>query len=212
MNCRRVILIVAALALAFAIPMSARTDAQAKDKALADVIVNFGDPANLAGAANQVVLPDDVTIRKGGTVTFVVNGGGHGLGIYPVSKDTTRDEITAQLCPHDAVTNECTDSAFANGDHTIHDGKENVIIVTGANPPFARIDDPTNRLFATSIQIGNVPSAFLTGSTSTTVGTFLQYRFTATGRFLVMCVNRNHGLSNWMFGFVNVGSEGDDQP
>ena len=30
----------------------------------------------------------------------------HGIGIYPVSKETTRDDITAQLCPHDPVTNE----------------------------------------------------------------------------------------------------------
>jgi len=208
MNCRRMIPILAGLALALAIPMSARTHAQGKDKASADTVVNFGDPASLAGTANQVVLPDEVTIRKGDTVTFVVNGGGHGIGIYPVSKDTTRDEITAQLCPHDAVTNACNDPTFANGDHRINDGKDNLIIVTGTNPPFARIDDPTNRLFATSIQIDNVPSAFLTGSTATTVGTFLQYRFTETGRFLVMCVNRNHGLSSWMFGFVNVVGEG----
>ena len=80
------------------------------------------------------------------------------------------------------------------------------------NPPFARIDDPTERLFATSIQIGAVPTAFLTGTTATAVGTAVQYRFTATGRFLVMCVNRNHGLSNWMFGFVTVVGQGVDQP
>ena len=42
MNCRRVSLIVAALALA--IPMSARTDAQGKVNAPADVMVHFGDP------------------------------------------------------------------------------------------------------------------------------------------------------------------------
>ena len=76
----------------------------------------------------------------------------------------------------------------------------------------ARIDDPTERLFATSIQIGAVPTAFLTGMSATAVGTAVQYRFTATGRFLVMCVNRNHGLSNWMFGFVTVVGQGVDQP
>ena len=170
MKCRTAMLIVATLALAL-VPMSARTEVQGPDKPPTDVIVNFGDPTTLAGAANQVVLPDDVTILKGGTVTFVVNGGGHGLAIYRVSKDTTRDGITAQLGPHDATTNECTDATFANGDHTIHDDKDNVIIETGTNPPLTRIDDPTNRLFATSIQIGDVSSAFLTGSTSTTAGT-----------------------------------------
>ena len=33
----------------------------------------------------HVVVPDEVTIAKGGTVTFMVNGGGHGVAIYPVS-------------------------------------------------------------------------------------------------------------------------------
>jgi len=36
--------------------------------------VNFGDPVTLAGDANHVVIPDEVIIGKGGTVTFVVNG------------------------------------------------------------------------------------------------------------------------------------------
>jgi len=31
-------------------------------------------------------MPDDATVRVGGTVTFNVNGGSHGIGIYPVSK------------------------------------------------------------------------------------------------------------------------------
>ena len=211
MNIRRATLLLVA-AVVSAIPLSTTTGAQGPDKAPADVIVHFGDPLNLAGAVNQVVLPDEVTIHKDGTVTFVVNGPGHGIGIYPVSKETTRDDITAQLCPHDPVTNECTDPTFPNADHAIHDSKDRVIIVTGTNPPFARIDDPTERLFATSIQIGAVPTAFLTGMSTTAVGTAVQYRFTATGRFLVMCVNRNHGLSNWMFGFVTVVGQGVDQP
>jgi plastocyanin len=88
MNHRAIPLVIAALALP--ILLSAETSGQGIDKVPADVVVHFGDPVNLAGAANQVVVPDDVTIRKGGTVTFVVNGAGHGIAIYPVSKDTTR--------------------------------------------------------------------------------------------------------------------------
>jgi plastocyanin len=197
-------LVTAALALGLAlVPLTASTD---NDTPL-DVIVNFGDPAALAGAANQVVVPDDATIRKGGTVTFVVNGPGHGIAIYPVSKNTTQDDIRAQLCVHDPVTNACIDPTFANADHTIRDGKDNVIIMTGANPPFQRIDDPTDRLFATSTQIENAAGAFLTGTTATATGTLLQFRFTKTGRYLVVCMNRNHILANWMFGFVNVSDD-----
>jgi plastocyanin len=213
MRSRRTISIVtAALALALALPLAAGTDGKDKDKNKAplDVLVNFGDPVTLAGAANQVLVPDEATIRKGGTVTFVVNGGGHGIAIYPVSKDTTRDDITMQLCAHDPVTNACVDPTFANADHTIRDGRNNVIIMTGTNPPFQRVDDPAGRLLATSTQIGNVAGVFLTGSTATTAGTQLQVRFAKKGRFLVVCMNRNHYLANWMFGFVNVGNDDDD--
>ena len=191
-------LVSATLALTFAFPLNARTGQD-------DVIVNFGDPVMLAGAGNQVVVPEEVSIDKGGTVTFVVNGPGHGIALYPVSKDTTRDGINAQLCPHDPVC----DPAFANGDHTIRDGKDNVIIVTGMNPPFQRVDDPTDRLLATSTQVDGVAGPFLEGLTATTLATHLQYRFTKSGRYLAVCMNRGHYLNNWMFGFVNVGSGGD---
>lgn len=213
MRSRRTIPIVtAALALVLALPLAAGTDDKDKDKNKAplDVLVNFGDPVTLAGAANQVLVPDEATIRKGGTVTFVVNGGGHGIAIYPVSKDTTRDDITMQLCAHDPVTSACVDPTFANADHAIRDGRNDVIIMTGTNPPFQRVDDPTERLLATSTQIGNVAGVFLTGTTATTAGTQLQVRFAKKGRFLVVCMNRNHYLANWMFGFVSVGDDDDD--
>ena len=209
MQKRRTVPLVTA-ALVLAIPLTARMKDTDTEKAPLDVVVNFGDPVVLAGAANQVVVPNEATIGKGGTVTFVVNGGGHGIAIYPVSRDTTRDDITAQLCAHDPVTNACTDPTFANADHTVTDGRDNVIIVTGTNPPFQRVDDPTDRLLATSTQLGNVASVFLAGTTATTVGTQLQYRFNKNGRFLVICMNRGHALSNWMFGFVNVVGGDDD--
>jgi plastocyanin len=191
-----------ALSFAFLLTASMHGNANADPQ---NVIVNFGDPIQLAGAANHVVVPDEVAIAKGGTVTFVVNGGGHGIAIYPVSKETTRDDITAQLCAHDPVTGACVDLTFPNDDHTIRDAKGNTIIVTGTNPPFQRVDDPTDRLLATSTQIDGVAGVFLTGTTATTAGTQLQFRFDKTGRYLVVCMNRSHVLSNWMFGFVNVG-------
>lgn len=202
---RTVPFVIPALALTSAIALTATPhDTDADNNAPLDVVVNFGDPNTLAGAANQVVVPDEATISKDGTVTFVVNGGGHGIAIYPVSDNTTREDITAQLCAHDPVTNACTDAVLANADHTIRDGKDNVIIVTGTNPPFQRVDDSTDRLLATSTQIDGVAGAFLTGTTSTDIATQMQVRFPKHGRFLVICMNRNHFLSNWMFGFVNV--------
>jgi plastocyanin len=195
-------LVSATLALTIAFPLNARTGQD-------DVIVNFGDPIMLAGAGNQVVVPEEVSIDKGGTVTFIVNGPGHGIALYPVSKDTTRDSITAQLCEHDPVTGACSDPGFANGDHEIRDGKDNVIIVTGMNPPFQRVDDPTDRLLGTSTQVGDLAGAFLEGKTATTFATHLQFRFTKSGRYLAVCMNRNHYLNNWMFGFVTVGGGGD---
>jgi hypothetical protein len=104
------------------------------------------------------------------------------------------------------VTKACTDATFANSDHTIRDSKDSVVIVTGTNPPFQRVDDPTDRLLATSTQIGNLAGVFLTGTTATTTATQLQVRFSQKGRFLVVCMNRSHYLSNWMFGFINVGN------
>ena len=99
MNCRRVFPVVAAaLALAFAPPLTVRTVGNGNaQKPPTDIIVDFGDPVTLAGDANHVVIPEDATIQKGGTVTFVVNGGGHGIAIYPVSKDTTREDVSATV-------------------------------------------------------------------------------------------------------------------
>jgi hypothetical protein len=80
----------------------------------------------------------------------------------------------------------------------------------GSGVAWTRVDDPTDRLLATSTQIGNVAGVFLTGATATTAGTQLHVRFSKKGRFLAICMNRSHYLSNWMFGFVNVADE-DDQ-
>jgi hypothetical protein len=64
--------------------------------------------------------------------------------------------------------------------------------------------------------IANNPAgAFLTGTafnTTTGAGTpgnRIRVQFNATGRYLVICMNRAHLLNNHMFGFVNVVGEGD---
>jgi len=70
------------------------------DAAVLDAVVQFGhgQPQPAPAVVTHLLDPDDVTINKGGTVTFVVNGGGHGLAIYPVAKKTTREDIAADLC------------------------------------------------------------------------------------------------------------------
>ena len=59
--------------------------------AVQDALVNFGHPVHPQPAApnNHILDPNDVTILKGGTVTFTMHGTGHGVAIYLVSKNTT---------------------------------------------------------------------------------------------------------------------------
>ena len=213
MNRRRATIIAGVvLALATANQSKGKADGQQTGtdhaNAVRDGFVNFGSPQPQPVLSNQLV-PNEVTINKGGTVTFRVNGGGHGIAIYPVSKNTTRDDITNQLCLHSA-DGLCVDTTFANGEHEIVDGKGKVVIVTGTSPPINRVDDPTDRLLATSTIVVEpngtaVSGAFHTGTNAAgAAGTQIQYRFEKTGRFLVICMNRGHYLNDWMFGFVNV--------
>jgi len=82
-----------------------------------------GVPGSPDNVSTHFLLPDDVTIVKGGTVTFVVNGGGHGIAIHEVDKKTTRADVAGDLCDgnnHETGHgNEATDriarSAVCNG-------------------------------------------------------------------------------------------------
>ena len=104
MRGRTSIVVAAMAALAF----TAVGRADDKDKAVQDATVQFampqpqppqaGVPGSPDNASTHFLLPDDVSIRKGGTVTFVVNGGGHGIAIHEVNKKTTRDDIAGDLC------------------------------------------------------------------------------------------------------------------
>src|SRR5712691_13394917 len=98
---------VLAVAVTFTITGRAHDKDGDKDKvaAVQDATVNFGQPQNqtpdvapVGAAVTHFLMPNDVTINKGGTVTFLVNGGGHGIAIHPVSKKNTRDDIAADLC------------------------------------------------------------------------------------------------------------------
>lgn len=186
MKGRRFVTTVAVLLLSAAVGMTARASGKDgkdgdKDKVAAaqDATVQFAMPQpNPAGPTTHFLLPDDVAIKKGGTVTFIVNGAAHGIAIHKVSKNTTRDDIAADLCQGPAGSAESDRAARAtvcngavvttviingvavtvtgtqNLDYMITDGKGNLVIEPGFNIANSnpRLDDAVNgiRLLATS--------------------------------------------------------------
>jgi plastocyanin len=208
---RTILMAAAVFSLAAASPMAGGNDHD--KKAPKDIVVEFGQPQPQATdpVATHVLVPDEATVRVDGTVTFNVNGGGHGIGVYPVSRNTTREDIAADLCQGGSTVCNNTTGTQNLAYHVI-DGRHHLIIETdtGANQP--RIDDPFHRYLSTS---GSIPGqavtagAFLVGSTPTATGNRIQVRFTKAGRYLVVCQNRAHLINDWMFGFVNV-VENDD--
>jgi len=126
-----------AVASAGALGISIRAQEQEKPKAMRDATVQFAMPqpqppgAGVPGTPDNVsthfLLPDEVTIVKGGTVTFVVNGGGHGLAIHEVSKKTTRGDIAADLCDG---TNHETGPGNESADRIARNAVCNATIVT----------------------------------------------------------------------------------
>jgi plastocyanin len=236
MNRQIILATVCALALTF----SLRSVVSGQGSAVQDAVVQFGQaqPQGPIAAGTHFLDPDDVTINKGGTVTFVVNGGGHGVAIYPVAAKTTREDIWRDLCNSPNATVEedrvARSVASCNGAivtppsgivgtqnlaYTLTDGKNNIVVQVPINvPPGAnnpRVDDMTDRLLATSGGIpgdatANPAGAFLTGTNAANApGNRIQYRFLKTGRYLVICMNRGHSLNDHMFGFVDVVGDED---
>lgn len=165
--------------------------------AVVDPVVEFGHPDILLGTANQTMLPYEVTIVKGDRVTFRMNGPGHGIVIYPVSKNTTREHIGQYLC--DATTPDCSPTQRRE----IRDGDDRVVIIVEEGGQAVRIDYEPGQILSAGT------GAFLTGTTRTTTGvttpgTLVRLRFEEDGRYLVACMNRAHMVNEWMFGFVNV--------
>ena len=94
-----------------------------------------------------------------------------------------------------------------NTQHLVTDGTNQLVIDTDTNPPVGRgmvgrVFDPNHILVA----VPGTPGAggFLTGSTPTAPGNVAGYKFTKTGRYLVICMNRSHSINDWMFGFITV--------
>jgi hypothetical protein len=171
----------------------------------------IGGPADPCAFTLHHLTPEEVTILKGGLVSFTVRGGGHAMAIYEVSKDTTRDEVGQFLCPGSDPGDVSTDTPLAHscngttavgvanaaGAHAVEDGHGDVVIV--ASPNVTNVH-PDNRVW---YEPGRLMSAggnnlFLVNDE------LITYRFLKTGRYLVICMNRSHFLNDWMFGFVNV--------
>jgi len=91
----------------------------------------IGGPNDPCSFKLHHLTPEEVTIEKGGQLTFQVHGGGHAMAIYEVSKNTTRDDIGPLLCGTNDPTRmtdpaqhaDCNLSPQANDSHFISDGK-----------------------------------------------------------------------------------------
>jgi hypothetical protein len=181
--------------------------------AVQDALVNFGHPVHPQPPApnHHGLYPNDVTIFKGGTVTFSMHGMGHGIAIYPVSKNTTRAHIAEDLCQgtfgsQQPDPNTCNvPSGTAALPYSITDGSGQVVIDIAQFPTQRQVDSTPGQLFSA----GGLPGVLLIGSSLASDGTTLRgsqvrYRFVEDGRYLVICINRVHSINDWMFGFVNV--------
>jgi hypothetical protein len=172
----------------------------------------IGGPLDPCAYRIHALFPDEVTVAKGGEVSFNIHGGGHGFAIYRVNKKTTRDDIGQQLCPGDdpasippagAAMHACNNALGLGGNanlaREVVDAKDDVVLVVGPNPPTNRVDSPAGRLMS-----ANAPAFLQGGTAAAPVGETLTYRFLKTGRYLVLCMNRSHFFNDWMFGFVDV--------
>ena len=147
-----------ALALTLALPTIGWTDGNDQVQPIPHAVVDFGQPPPQGAPASTThflqpvggVKDGEVTIFKDGTVTFRVNGGGHGVAVYKVNKNTTRDDIigtTADgLCP----TRSGCAAAFIGAAHTLRDAGGNVVLEVGTNPPVGRMDDAERILVGTT--------------------------------------------------------------
>ncbi len=175
----------------------------------------IGGPTDPCSFKLHHLTPEEVTIEKGGQVTFQVHGGGHAMAIYAVSKNTTRDDIGGFLCGDDDPTRmtdpaqhaDCNLSLQSDAARNILDGKGDAVIEVAAGSNAG--PHPDNRVWYEPGRLMSMGGMqFLNGGTipagPTSNGQLISYRFLKTGRYLVHCMNRTHFLNDWMFGFVNV--------
>jgi len=183
----------------------------------------IGGPADPCSFHLHHLTPEEATVAKGGELTLEIHGGGHAPAIYRVSKDTTRNDLGQFLCPGndpehiaDPTLHPCNLSATNSGaEHIIRDGDGDVVIVAQAaagNPDplqATRVWFPPGRLTSSGgQQFVNGGTVVPAGSPSN--GQLITFRFQKNGRYLIICMNRTHFLNDWMFGFVNVVGDGND--
>jgi hypothetical protein len=182
----------------------------------------FGGPTDPCAYRIHLLIPNQVTVAKGGEVRFNIHGGGHGFAIYRVSRNTTREHIGEQLCfgrdpadipPDQAASHNCNgplgNGAAANSARDVTDARDHVVLVVPQNIPPGTFPD-TNRVWYEPgrLMSANAPAFLQGGTAAAPVGEILTYRFLKPGRYLVLCGNRSHFFNDWMFGFVDV--EGND--
>lgn len=177
----------------------------------------IGGPADPCSYKLHHLTPEETTIAKNGEVEVQFHGGGHGIAIYKVDEDTSRDQIGQFLCAGvdpSTVTDpsqlNCNLSALnANAAHLVADADGKVVVNVSANVtnahPDNRVWSPEGRLLSAGGQ------QFMNGGTipagPTSNGQLVTFRFPKGGRYLVICMNRTHFLNDWMFGFINVGDD-----
>jgi len=178
----------------------------------------IGGPADPCSYRLHHLTPEEALLAKGGEATIKVNGGGHAPAIYKVSKDTTRFDLGQFLCegpdpehidnpahePCNLVLG--TGAANAAAAHLVKDGDGDVVITAAPAGPFG--DPPLNLVWSPDGRLQGTRSGVAPGFIAS--DTRITYRFLKTGRYLVICMNRSHFLNDWMFGFVNVVGDGDD--
>ncbi len=154
----------------------------------AQVFVEFGHPE-----LGNVLLPDDVTITLGETVSFLVQGN-HEVNIYRVDDATIRDDILADIIP--------------GVDYIINDAAL-VDIVNTANRDLNHPGPPDNQALIHD-HTTSTPSLIAGNSFDVDPGTVdrnlalsVNVRFLTPGRYLVHCGRKIH-LDQGMFGFVTV--------
>jgi hypothetical protein len=172
-------------------------------------------PFGLAVGANadpcvhkaHVLDQPEVTVVKGGQVTFTFRNGGHSIAIYEVSKDTTRDHIGQQLCPAtdpstlQPAEHVCRSNPLhASAEYLVTDGKGDVVLHVS---PDATNAFPQNLVTFTPGRLMSAGGAVALNGNAP-LGHVVSYQFLKSGRYLVICMNRSHFLNDWMFGFVNV--------
>lgn len=148
-----------------------------------NAVINFGVPTT-SGAANHMIVPDDIKLSEGGIANFIV-GGFHFVTVYRVADNTRLSDIAGQITP--------------GQDYVLLDKAGSTILDTAqrsaANPDLIDSNSNGNRLFIEAAA----------SATARIVGVY----FAEPGTYLVICGVKGH-LDDAMMAVVRVKNAGDD--